>query len=96
MYIYVALPGGLNPSGEELSTGGLECGGAEKSLEFSDGWGNFESGREENRPQDVRVVPMELHKEASESYLAYAMSVIVGRALPDCRDGLKPVHRRIL
>ena len=34
--------------------------------------------------------------EASQSYLAYAMSVIVGRALPDVRDGLKPVHRRIL
>lgn len=96
MCIYVAPPGGQNPSGEELSTGGLECGGAEESLEISDGRGDFESGREENRPQDVRVVPMELHKEASESYLAYAMSVIVGRALPDCRDGLKPVHRRIL
>lgn len=38
----------------------------------------------------------ELHVEASESYLAYAMSVIVGRALPDARDGLKPVHRRLL
>lgn len=38
----------------------------------------------------------ELHVEASEAYLAYAMSVIVGRALPDVRDGLKPVHRRIL
>eukprot|EP00898_Chlorokybus_atmophyticus_P000016 jgi/Chlat1/1014/Chrsp109S08623 len=38
----------------------------------------------------------ELHSEASEAYLAYAMSVIVGRALPDARDGLKPVHRRIL
>lgn len=35
----------------------------------------------------------ELHVEASESYLSYAMSVIVGRALPDVRDGLKPVHR---
>ena len=58
--------------------------------------GRSRSGAEDNRPQDGRVVPMELHKEASESYLAYAMSVIVGRALPDCRDGLKPVHRRIL
>ena len=37
-----------------------------------------------------------LHKEAYESYLAYAMAVLVGRALPDARDGLKPVHRRIL
>ena len=39
---------------------------------------------------------LELHVEARQSYLAYAMSVIVGRALPDVRDGLKPVHRRIL
>ncbi|GBF90404.1 DNA gyrase subunit A, partial [Raphidocelis subcapitata] len=43
-----------------------------------------------------RIEEKELHAEASESYLAYAMSVIVGRALPDVRDGLKPVHRRIL
>lgn len=43
-----------------------------------------------------RIVDLELHVEASQSYLAYAMSVIVGRALPDVRDGLKPVHRRIL
>ncbi|KAK9814470.1 hypothetical protein WJX72_006459 [[Myrmecia] bisecta] len=43
-----------------------------------------------------RVVDTKLQTEAEESYLAYAMSVIVGRALPDVRDGLKPVHRRIL
>ncbi|KAF5465051.1 hypothetical protein F2P56_015083 [Juglans regia] len=43
-----------------------------------------------------RVVPTELHKEATEAYMAYAMSVLLGRALPDVRDGLKPVHRRIL
>eukprot|EP00242_Pyramimonas_sp_CCMP2087_P018418 CAMPEP_0198201256 /NCGR_PEP_ID=MMETSP1445-20131203/3995_1 /TAXON_ID=36898 /ORGANISM="Pyramimonas sp., Strain CCMP2087" /LENGTH=844 /DNA_ID=CAMNT_0043871471 /DNA_START=191 /DNA_END=2721 /DNA_ORIENTATION=- len=45
---------------------------------------------------EERISDVELHTEASESYLAYAMSVIVGRALPDARDGLKPVHRRIL
>lgn len=45
---------------------------------------------------DGRVVPTELHKEATEAYMAYAMSVLLGRALPDVRDGLKPVHRRIL
>eukprot|EP00897_Mesotaenium_endlicherianum_P000378 jgi/Mesen1/10340/ME000008S10125 len=45
---------------------------------------------------DTRVMPVELRAEAESSYLAYAMSVIVGRALPDVRDGLKPVHRRIL
>ncbi|HIK57219.1 MAG TPA: DNA topoisomerase (ATP-hydrolyzing) subunit A [Synechococcales cyanobacterium M55_K2018_004] len=46
-------------------------------------------------PQD-RIVPTDLRTEMSRSYLEYAMSVIVGRALPDARDGLKPVHRRIL
>lgn len=43
-----------------------------------------------------RIIPTELRNEMSRSYLEYAMSVIVGRALPDARDGLKPVHRRIL
>ncbi|MBW4516923.1 MAG: DNA gyrase subunit A [Timaviella obliquedivisa GSE-PSE-MK23-08B] len=46
-------------------------------------------------PQE-RIVPTDLRIEMSRSYLEYAMSVIVGRALPDARDGLKPVHRRIL
>ncbi|XP_015946850.1 DNA gyrase subunit A, chloroplastic/mitochondrial [Arachis duranensis] len=45
---------------------------------------------------DGRIVLTELHKEATEAYMAYAMSVLLGRALPDVRDGLKPVHRRIL
>lgn len=43
-----------------------------------------------------RIVLTELHKEATEAYMSYAMSVLLGRALPDVRDGLKPVHRRIL
>jgi DNA gyrase subunit A len=43
-----------------------------------------------------RIIPINLTSEMSSSYLEYAMSVIVGRALPDARDGLKPVHRRIL
>jgi len=43
-----------------------------------------------------RVVPVPIEEEMRKSYLAYAMSVIVGRALPDIRDGLKPVHRRVL
>ena len=43
-----------------------------------------------------QVMPVALESEMRESYLAYAMSVIVGRALPDVRDGLKPVHRRVL
>ena len=45
---------------------------------------------------EERVEPIALHQEMQRSYLEYAMSVIVGRALPDARDGLKPVHRRIL
>ncbi len=43
-----------------------------------------------------KVVPIDINEELKHSYLDYAMSVIVGRALPDVRDGLKPVHRRIL
>jgi len=42
------------------------------------------------------IIPTPLHQEMERSYLEYAMSVIVGRALPDVKDGLKPVHRRIL
>ena len=42
------------------------------------------------------VLPVNLEEEMKQSYLAYSMSVIVGRALPDVRDGLKPVHRRVL
>jgi DNA gyrase subunit A len=42
------------------------------------------------------IIPTPLHLEMERSYLEYAMSVIVGRALPDVRDGLKPVHRRVL
>ena len=45
-------------------------------------------------PSDIR--PVSIAEEMKRSYLDYAMSVIVSRALPDARDGLKPVHRRIL
>ena len=51
------------------------------------------SGLSENND---RIIQTDLRNEMSRSYLEYAMSVIVGRALPDARDGLKPVHRRIL
>ncbi|WP_338332024.1 DNA gyrase subunit A [Acetobacter sp. LMG 32666] len=47
-------------------------------------------------PQPSDLVPVTIEEEMRSSYLAYAMSVIVSRALPDVRDGLKPVHRRIL
>src|SRR5580698_520763 len=42
------------------------------------------------------ILPVSLEEELKQSYIDYAMSVIVGRALPDVRDGLKPVHRRVL
>ena len=45
---------------------------------------------------DERRIPVNIEDEMKGSYLAYAMSVIIGRALPDVRDGLKPVHRRVL
>ncbi|MGN8650096.1 DNA gyrase subunit A [Eubacterium pyruvativorans] len=46
--------------------------------------------------EDHKLIQHEIHDEMKNSYIDYAMSVIVGRALPDVRDGMKPVHRRIL
>ena len=46
--------------------------------------------------QNEKIIPVDIEDEVKDSYLNYAMSVIVGRALPDAKDGLKPVHRRIL
>ena len=46
--------------------------------------------------EDTKLIQHEIHDEMKNSYMDYAMSVIVGRALPDVRDGLKPVQRRIL
>ena len=46
--------------------------------------------------ENKRILPIEIAEEMKKSYIDYSMSVIVGRALPDVRDGLKPVHRRIL
>ena len=43
-----------------------------------------------------RIIPVNLEREMKESFIAYAMAVIINRALPDVRDGMKPVHRRIL
>jgi len=47
-------------------------------------------------PEEVGMKPVSITKEMQTSYINYAMSVIISRALPDVRDGLKPVHRRIL
>ncbi|EKD99789.1 MAG: hypothetical protein ACD_22C00173G0008 [uncultured bacterium] len=50
----------------------------------------------DNTPHMLNIIPTDISKEMQSSYLDYAMSVIVSRALPDVRDGLKPVHRRII
>ena len=52
--------------------------------------------KKQDNPKEKRVYNIEIEESMKRSYLDYAMSVIVGRALPDVRDGLKPVHRRIL
>ena len=51
---------------------------------------------QQNLFDDGKIVAVNIQDEMRRSYIDYAMSVIVGRALPDVRDGLKPVHRRIL
>ncbi len=56
-----------------------------------------EAGTDRNLSQNGRrVIPINIEDEMKASYIDYSMSVIVGRALPDARDGLKPVHRRVL
>ena len=52
--------------------------------------------QKEQISKDNNIKPISMYDEMSSSYLSYAMSVIISRALPDVRDGLKPVHRRIL
>ena len=52
-----------------------------------------ETGSKEN---NENILNHSLNEEMKTSYINYAMSVIIGRALPDARDGLKPVHRRVL
>jgi DNA gyrase subunit A len=51
---------------------------------------------ENSSPQETGISRVDINREMQDAYLQYSMSVIVGRALPDVRDGLKPVHRRIL
>ena len=51
---------------------------------------------EKNMEPRSNVIEVDIQKEMQKSFLDYSMSVIVSRALPDVRDGLKPVHRRIL
>lgn len=51
---------------------------------------------EEQQPDDNRIVRVNIEEQMKTAYIDYSMSVIIGRALPDVRDGLKPVHRRVL
>ncbi|XP_071735487.1 DNA gyrase subunit A, chloroplastic/mitochondrial-like [Rutidosis leptorrhynchoides] len=71
-------------------TDGIDGGGGDN------GNGGIVTAIGDGGDRDGRIVATELHKEATEAYMSYAMSVLLGRALPDVRDGLKPVHRRIL
>jgi len=61
---------------------------------------NEKLGKKQEKPEEIRAIglvnPREITEEMKESFIDYAMSVIISRALPDVRDGLKPVHRRIL
>lgn len=56
----------------------------------------MEENNQENQPQEGRIIQINIEEQMKTAYIDYSMSVIVGRALPDVRDGLKPVHRRVL
>ncbi|KAK1280975.1 hypothetical protein QJS04_geneDACA015129 [Acorus gramineus] len=94
----VDVPRFLSTSAPRASVRPVKSRHKEREEELSRAEAAAEGGGEVNGRLSVkeRIVPMELHKEATEAYMAYAMSVLLGRALPDVRDGLKPVHRRIL
>jgi len=51
---------------------------------------------DQNEDLNERIIPINIEDEMKTAYIDYSMSVIVSRALPDVRDGLKPVHRRVL
>ncbi|MDV0444868.1 DNA gyrase subunit A [Methanimicrococcus sp. At1] len=82
--------GGNN--GDGINDGGNNDGGGNND----DGGNGDDEGSEPVDEERVSVRPVLLNDEMKNSYIQYAMSVIIGRALPDARDGLKPVHRRIL
>src|SRR5690606_27137207 len=56
----------------------------------------MEENQEPQEQETSRIIPVNIEEQMKSAYIDYSMSVIVGRALPDARDGLKPVHRRIL
>ncbi len=98
-----------NPDNNEEKSDGLEVSGSgsveiisEESSESDDTEGEEGTEQEsiipswQDEPDAKGIVRRDIIDDMEESYLSYAMSVIVSRALPDVRDGLKPVHRRIL
>ncbi len=78
------------PRGRARNTGSNDGSDSQGSGSGNDGSGNGEG------PVSGSIEPIEIQEEMERSFLEYSMSVIVARALPDVRDGLKPVHRRIL
>ena len=88
---------------DETNTNNPEDSGASNDDQLN----GFDNNHEPLSPQEAdntdyglmkgqRIQPIDLQQEMRESYLAYALSVIVERALPDVRDGMKPVHRRVI
>src|SRR5579863_10372564 len=57
---------------------------------------NPNEGQDQNLRNQPRIIPINIEEEMKTAYIDYSMSVIVSRAIPDVRDGLKPVHRRVL
>ena len=64
--------------------------------EVGDGGDDYDRTSEVSVEAGGKVIPLELNDELKSSFMSYAMSTILGRALPDARDGMKPVHRRVL
>ena len=95
--------GDTNATGDDLTVGDLVGGGSGATGDDGGSGGGPvvvgpNDGAEDDPDGDViiGVEPIEIQTEMEQSFLDYAMSVIVSRALPDARDGLKPVHRRII
>src|SRR3546814_740657 len=63
---------------------------------YFSGVNTFEMAEEEKDEKGSKIIPINIEDEMKSAYIDYSMSVIVSRALPDVRDGLKPVHRRVL
>ena len=81
---------------QELSSSPDDISPQDSELDETEGSGGGGGHNGKSDTQDRDIVPVSIEDEMKSSYLDYAMSVIVSRALPDVRDGLKPVHRRII